>query len=76
MLVVAPARDKEGMQDLVASNGYSFPVLLDEGAASSAYRIRYVPTLFVIDGEGRIAERIVGAVDYARLTRLLDELSG
>ncbi len=59
----------------MAAQGYSFPVLLDGGDINSGYRIRYVPTLFAIDAEGKIAERIVGAVDFARLSGIVDELT-
>jgi thioredoxin-related protein len=64
------------MQELVREKGYAFPVLLDAGDIGSAYRVRYVPTLFLIDAEGRIAERIVGAVDFDRLVSLVDDLTG
>lgn len=63
------------MQELVATEGYAFPVLLDPGDIGSAYRVRYVPTLFLIDPDGRVAERIVGAVDLARLIELVDDLT-
>lgn len=63
------------MRDLVGAEGYSFPVLLDGGDVGSAYRIRYVPTLFAIDAEGTITERIVGAVDFTRLSGLADDLA-
>jgi hypothetical protein len=75
VLAVAPQNNEGGMRDLIGSEGYSFPVLLDGGDIGSDYRIRYVPTLFAIDAEGTFTERIVGAVDFARLSGIADDLT-
>jgi len=44
--------------------GIGFPIALEKPPypASSAYDVRTVPTLFVIDGAGMIAERVEGFV--------------
>ena len=76
ILAVAPPTSERGIRDLMSSGGYSFPVMIDSGEVGSQYGVRYVPTLFVIDEEGKIARRIVGGVDYARLSRLVDDLTG
>jgi hypothetical protein len=76
ILAVTPASSEGGIRDLMAAGGYSFPVMIDSGDVGSQYGIRYVPTLFVIDAEGKIAQRIVGPVDAARLSQLVDDLSG
>lgn len=64
------------MRELMAEGGYSFPVMIDSGDVGSQYGVRYVPTLFVIDREGKVAQKIVGAVDAARLSKLVDDLTG
>lgn len=76
VLAVAPPSSEGGLRNLMAEGGYSFPVMIDGGDVGSQYGVRYVPTLFVIDAEGRIAEKIVGAVDANRLSQLVDDLSG
>ena len=53
ILVVAPSDQRGGMRDLIMAGRYSFPVMLDEGDVASAYKVRSVPTLFVIDAQGR-----------------------
>jgi len=44
--------------------GLAFPIALEKPPypASRAYDVRTVPTLFVIDGAGRIAERVEGFI--------------
>ena len=41
--------------------GYDFTVLMDEGAMSSAYKVRSIPLLVVVDPEGRVHAAKVGA---------------
>jgi peroxiredoxin len=46
--------------------GLSFPILLDEtGEVSSAYGARAIPVTYLIDTNGSIAARAVGARDWA-----------
>jgi uncharacterized Rossmann fold enzyme len=75
VLAVAPAGDEAGMRRLVMSGRYSFPIMFDDGAAASAFDVRYVPSLFVIDRDGKIDKRIVGKVDFDRLSKLVDGLA-
>jgi hypothetical protein len=76
ILAVAPAGDEGGMRDLIKDGPYSLPVMLDEGGVASDYNIRYVPTLHLIDSQGDIAERVVGAVDFDRLNQMVGGLTG
>jgi hypothetical protein len=76
VLVATPTSSEGGMRDLLMANRYTFPVILDDGGLASAYKVHYVPDLFVIDPAGNLAQRIVGGVDFARLNRLVGDLSG
>jgi hypothetical protein len=76
VLAVTPSSSEGGIRDLMAASGYSFPVMIDPGDVGSQYGVRYVPTLFVIDAEGKVAKKVVGAVDAARLSQLVDDLTG
>jgi AhpC/TSA family len=76
VLVAAPTTSEGGIRDLLMANRYSFPVMLDQGELASAYKVRYVPDLFVIDPAGNLVQRIVGGVDFARLNQLVDDLNG
>lgn len=45
--------------------GLTFPVLLDEGSElSTAYQIVAYPTTFMVDGDGRIQYKMLGAINY------------
>ncbi|MFF2091340.1 TlpA family protein disulfide reductase [Paenibacillus sp. NPDC058174] len=61
----------------VGDRGLTFPVLLDEkGDVMSQYRVRSFPTTFVIDSEGIIRDRMLGAVDFAGMERRLKDVLG
>jgi hypothetical protein len=76
ILVVAPSNQEGGVRDLIMSGRYTFPVMLDEGDLASAYTVRTVPNLFLIDAQGRLVKNIVGGTDFARLNQLVDDLPG
>jgi peroxiredoxin len=45
----------------IREHGAPYPVAVDEdGAVTSAYRVRSLPTLYVLDGKGRVAASHVG----------------
>ncbi|MBN2207978.1 MAG: TlpA family protein disulfide reductase, partial [Candidatus Coatesbacteria bacterium] len=49
------------VRSFVESNNISMPILLDsESEASSAYGIRAIPTMFIIDQKGNIHEKHIG----------------
>ena len=63
------------MRDFMAAGGWVFPVMLDADNVGNDYGVRFIPTLVVIDSEGKIAEKIVGGVTASDLTALIDGLS-
>jgi len=58
------------------SRALPFGVVIDNtGAVARAFgNVRATPTSFVLDKRGMVAERIVGAPDFARLHRTLEDL--
>lgn len=62
-LAVAQNSEEEARK-FQGEHGLRFPIACDQPpyAASRAYAVLTVPTLFVIDGAGRIAERVEGFV--------------
>jgi len=53
--------DIDTIRDYVAEYEYSFPTLVDTNQqAMSLYRIRGIPTMVVIDREGKIAQYRLG----------------
>ena len=75
-MVVAPENNESGMRNLVMEGGYTLPILLDEGDVGNAYKVRYVPTLFVVDSAGTLVDRVVGATDFNQLNEIVDGLGG
>ena len=73
---MAPASSEAGLHDLVMSGRYTIPIMLDDGSVASAYKVRYVPALYVIDAAGNLVRRLVGGTDFAKLNKLVDDLSG
>jgi glucose-6-phosphate isomerase len=74
-LVVAVSDSKGAMQGFIAEGGYTFSVMLDPGNLGGRYGVRAVPTLVVIDSEGRVAKTIVGGATAADLSSLVDDLT-
>jgi cytochrome c biogenesis protein CcmG/thiol:disulfide interchange protein DsbE len=69
-------QDREAAaRQFVAETGPTYPNVVDAtGVTSIAYGIYGVPETFVIDADGRIHAREVGAVTAERLVRHLDPL--
>ncbi|WP_155985951.1 peroxiredoxin family protein [Paenibacillus gorillae] len=65
------------VSSFVEERGLTFPVVLDEkGTVMSQYRVRSFPTTFVVDSEGIIRDRMLGAVDFAGMERRLKDVLG
>lgn len=55
VLAITSESNIEKVKDFIEEGGYSFPILIDRrGEANSAYGIRAIPMLFVLDKEGII----------------------
>ena len=64
-VIIGVSVDKTGMSEVKKFAGeynINYPVLLDDGLASNAYGpIRSIPTTFIIDKNGNIVDKIIGA---------------
>lgn len=50
----------------VRSLGLTFPILLDPwGKTDGKYKLTGVPETYIIDQEGRVAEKVIGPRDWA-----------
>ncbi len=74
MAINITASDKlEDVEALVKSEGIDYPVLLDEsGDVSSAYGIRSIPTVVIINKDGIVAQHHVGSYEKEELLKLLE----
>lgn len=63
----------EDVQALIKAENIQYPVLLDEKSdATSAYGIRSIPTVIIINKDGVVAEHHVGSYDKDELLKLLE----
>jgi len=54
--------------------GIAYPNALDpKEAASRAYKVTGIPETFVIDAQGRLRGKWIGAIDEARLRQMIEE---
>jgi peroxiredoxin len=75
VLGVAVQDSEAAMRALMADNGWTFPVIFDGTSAADAYGVTAIPVTVVIDPEGRIAKRLVGATSAAKLSLVVDGIT-
>ena len=66
----------ELIQALKAARSWpiAYDVALDDGSFSEKYRISRLPTVFVVDQQGKVAKSASGRISRAELERWLTEL--
>ncbi len=65
MLAVNVGQQKSVVTDFLEDKDYTFPVLLDlNGRIAAQYGLRAFPTTFIIDPDGNVADKIVGAREW------------
>ena len=72
---MAVSDSAEAVRGFMAGGGYTFPVMLEPSGLGDRYGIRAVPTIMLIDSEGRVTTTIVGGVTAADLSSLVDDLT-
>lgn len=66
ILAVDIREGKDVVKSFIQEEGYTFPVLLDsKGEVAGIYGIRAIPTTFLINPEGKIVGKAVGAREWA-----------
>jgi thiol-disulfide isomerase/thioredoxin len=53
---------RPSVEEFLLQNQLSFPVVLDDGSASNAFRVAVLPTMLVIDKAGRVVWQRNGAL--------------
>lgn len=72
VLAINIQENRGRVAELVSDMGLTFPVLLDRrGEVTASYRVRGLPTSFLIDREGRIVEKQIGPVTESMLDEYL-----
>ena len=66
-----PSPDRESqVSEFLMQNRLTFPVVLDDGTAEQAFAIANLPTMLVLDKDGKIAWSHVGALTASHETEL------
>lgn len=79
VLAVNYRESSNTVRAFVEAHGLTFPILLDGGEVADRYRLYALPVSYLIDRQGKVAARVVGARDWtdaesrAVLQRLLTE---
>jgi hypothetical protein len=77
ILGVVEGRQEGRTRAWVMSGRYTLPILIDQGnAVFSAYQVRSLPTLILIDPAGNIVKRIIGGAGFEELNELVEDLQG
>lgn len=58
------------VREFLMQNGLTFPVVLDDGRASDAFRVGSIPTMVLVDKQGHVAWSYVGMLNAPRETEL------
>jgi peroxiredoxin len=65
ILAISSQESSGTVSGFLKSNKYTFPIYLDSsGSVSRKYGISAIPTTYIIDAEGKMVARMVGAYDY------------
>lgn len=74
MINVDKNEDQKKLPVYIENQGYTFRVLKDEKAQiAREYMIRGLPTTFIIDPNGKIIEKLEGAITKEQLKRALEK---
>ena len=59
-------------QSFLDEKGYTFPVVFDAGSVANLYQIYSIPTTFVLDKNGVIAEMFLGSTNQKDLEKAIE----
>ena len=62
------------MRKFMDGGGWVFPVMMCPDEVAMAYGVQYIPAVFVLDSQGRVAARPDGLVTADQLVQLVDGL--
>jgi cytochrome c biogenesis protein CcmG/thiol:disulfide interchange protein DsbE len=75
VLAVNSQEDAVIVQQFIAEQGFTFPVVLDSrGEVMNQYQVRGLPTTFIIGRDGQIQHTQSGAISYEQLEKIIQPL--
>jgi hypothetical protein len=75
LLVVAVGDTDAAIRDLMASGGYTFPLMLDPGNIGAGYGVSVIPTLVIIRPSGKVFKSMSEVVTAEALADLVGDLT-
>ncbi len=76
MVNLTESDDMDQMQEYLASEGYTFPVLLDEkGEVGDRYGVVSIPVTFAVDEQGVIVHKQMGMMSKQQIFDLMEQLA-
>ena len=73
--LIPPSAMKKYIKSFIEQNGYTLPVLMDDGGMiASYYGIQAIPTNFVIKPDGTVLGYIPGRVGEETIRKLIEEV--
>ena len=68
-------KGKQGIEQFVKSYRLTFPILLDqEGYTKNEYRVKQIPTTYLIHEDGTIAYKVMGPLNDQKLIELIESM--
>ncbi|MHA6481883.1 TlpA family protein disulfide reductase [Paenibacillus sp. strain BS8-2] len=65
----------KGVEQYVNKRELTFPIVLDsKGNTADAYRVAAYPSTFIIDGDGIVRERFLGAISYNDMKKRIERV--
>lgn len=77
LVVIGIATDAQGavkVAPMVARTKVTYPILLGDETAWVPYAVQFLPTMILIDRQGRIAKRFESVTDFARIEQEVERL--
>lgn len=76
MVNLTVSDDVNQMKEYLSSEGYTFPVLLDEnGEVADLYGVLSIPMTYAVDGQGIIVHKQMGAMSREQIFDLMEQLT-
>ncbi|TFJ91908.1 peroxiredoxin family protein [Lentibacillus salicampi] len=69
-------KNRSDVDEFASEFGMTFPILMDENTAvANQYQIQPIPSSFMIDSEGRIQFKALGAMNYELMVQEFEKMS-
>jgi peroxiredoxin len=67
---------KDTASKYMQDQGYTYPLLFDDGSVSTLYQIYYIPETFILDKDGTIIKVMEGSTNLETLNAAVEEARG